>query len=93
MNKSKRDIEFASINNYEEKLNELTSQPKELAVYPPEKKEGLWFEEFLLDKVFGFIRQAVELRVYTVPDNGRLILRVIAKVAGRLLIDERIKLI
>lgn len=93
MNKSNRDIKGESINNYEERLKELTSQPKELAVFPPEKKEGSWIEEFLLDRVFGFIRQAVELKVYTEPENGKLFLFVIVKVAGRLLLDERIKLL
>lgn len=74
-------------------MEELTSQSKELAVYPPEKEKGSWVEEFLLDRVFGFIRQAVELKVYTEPENGKLFLFVIVNIAGRLLIDERIKLI
>lgn len=93
MNKSHRDIKGESILDYKEKLEELTSQTKELAVFPPEKKKGSWFEEFLLDRVLDFIRQAVELRVYTEPENRKLFLFVIVKIAGRLIIDEQIKLI
>lgn len=88
-----RKIEPGTINDYEKKMKDLTSRPKVLISKPPAKQKGSWFEEFVLDRVIDFIRSAVNLTVYTQEEQGKLVLHITVMVAGRKLLEEKVKLL
>ena len=86
------DSQFHTKEDLLNRINEIAESKREVFVKPPTKEKGSWLEEVLLNRIIRFIRQAVELNVYTEVED-RLYIIIIVRIAGRTILNEKIKLI
>ena len=84
--------QFHTKEDLKARINEIAESKREVFVKTPVKQKGSWLEEVLLNRIIRFIRQAVELNVYTEVED-RLYIIIIVRIAGRTILNEKIKLI
>jgi hypothetical protein len=91
MIRSSRKIKSEYIVDIESKLREM-SFPRQVYILP-EKESPNWIQRVLIDRVWSTIRKALSVSASVRTTGGSLYLDILIQVAGRKLLQERIKIV